>query len=471
MKFFICKDDSKFGIHDYEQYGEWYWYSDDQVKVYENTNYIILYCGYLIEGDMFEACRNLSFNEENGNFFAVKLTPDGEYEIFLDYFNNHKVFWAEKYGIEISNWLPFMTCNQSDIVRDALNYDYLARELTSEENTTFFGHINSYVPPYNYMLDAKQAWETEKWDPTKTDCLAEYIHECMTGHAKIIKRLYSKRFISLSEGIDSLLQSLHFREDTQYGYHVEPSDAGEDALKWKQIQWNRFPKVETYDFIVDKSEEYVNNYMVDSTSRWASILPTMVQVAEAKPDIVMYGVNGDEMFFRDLTPHLHAITLKNLEKCETVEELIDTLKEDVASKVGMYGCKYSVGDDDCADQWVDIYVNAWLRSMPGWRNQQAMKNEMFRLMTPKYYTRSISANNDVMCASLYNDRRIYHEVLKSKQDFLLNEAMDTPIQRMLVEKFDIEFDTPHKDVLSADYDPLFSHIFEGTVTHCLEDNI
>ena len=149
------------------------YYCDDKVQTYQGHDYLVLYCGYLIEGHLEDACRNLSFNEENGNFFAVKLTPDGDYQIFLDYFNNHKVFYADKYGIEISNWLPFMSCKQSDIVRKDLGYDYLAHELTPEENTTYFGHINSYIPPYDYLLDCERAWSEEKWDP---DDLAESGH-------------------------------------------------------------------------------------------------------------------------------------------------------------------------------------------------------------------------------------------------------------------------------------------------------
>lgn len=468
MKFFVCKDSTKFGFHEYQQYGQWMWYGDDQVKSYQGHDYLVLYCGYLIEGNIDDAARKLSFHEENGNFFAVKLTPEGDYEIFLDYFNNHKVFYADKYGIEISNWLPFMSCNQSDIVREDLGYDYLARELTPEENTTYFNHINSYIPPYDYLLDCKQAWSEEKWDP---DDLTEYIYECMSQHAEKIKSLYPKRFCALSEGIDSTLQSLFFKDDPQYGYNVEPCDAGAAGLSYKRLNWSKFPNVNTYTFNACDGAKYVNDHLNDSSTRWASILPTMIQVEQADPDIVMYGVNGDEMFFRDMTPHLHAVTLHNIPKHDTVEGLKKTIREDVASKVNMYGACYSVGDDDSAWQYVDVYENVWLRSMPKYRTQLTIKQEMFRLMTPKYYTRAISANNDVMVASLYNDRRIYHEVLKCKEEYLREEAMDSPIQRKLLSKFDFFCDTPHKDILYADYDTLHENVFRGTIQKCLEDNI
>ena len=138
MKYFICKDANKFTKHDYDQYGQWFWYADDQVKCYQGDGYIVLYCGYLIEGDIVDACERLSFHEENGNFFAVKLTPEGEFELFLDYFNNHKIFIGRKYGTEISNWLPFMTCHEHDIVREALVYDMLQREWSQPQSDTLF---------------------------------------------------------------------------------------------------------------------------------------------------------------------------------------------------------------------------------------------------------------------------------------------------------------------------------------------
>ncbi len=468
MKYFICKDANKFTKHEYDQYGQWFWYADDQVKCYQGDDYIVLYCGYLIEGDIVDACERLSFHEENGNFFAVKLTPEGGFELFLDYFNNHKIFIGRKYGTEISNWLPFMTCYEHDIVREALVYDMLQREWSQPQSDTMFEHISNFLPPYDYMGDCKKAMEEER---DEESYLTYYIHECMQEHAEKIKSLYPKRFISLSEGMDSALQSQYFKDDPQYGYTIDPCDAGEKGLLWKQKQWDKFENVSVFNFEMSKVKEYMDKYFFDSTTRWASILPTMIQVAEADPDIVLYGVNGDEMFFRDLTPHLHAICLHYLPKCDTITQLKQYIRNDIGSKVHMYGADYTVGDDHCPWDYVDIYFDYWCRSMPKWRDKHFMECEMIKQMTPKYYTRAISANNDVMVASLYNDRRIYHEVFKMNNEYLREEAMDSPIQRKLLDKFGFEFETPCKDVLYADYDGLHENIFPSTVPHCLEQNI
>ena len=78
MRFFLCKDKSKFTKQQtIESYGEWYFIRDNKVKMWVGPDHIVLYCGYLIEGDMQEVCENFSFKEANGNFFAVKLVSSG----------------------------------------------------------------------------------------------------------------------------------------------------------------------------------------------------------------------------------------------------------------------------------------------------------------------------------------------------------------------------------------------------------
>ena len=151
MRFFICKDNTKFKKHNYTQYGQWSYYHDELVNVWEGSDYIVIYSGYLIEGDIEDACERWSFDVENGNFFAIKLTKD-KFEISVDYFQNHKIFLARKYGTEISNYLPFMTCSKDDITSGYLEYgqkDPQSREFSAEENTTFFDHINSFIPSYD----------------------------------------------------------------------------------------------------------------------------------------------------------------------------------------------------------------------------------------------------------------------------------------------------------------------------------
>lgn len=469
MKFFICDDPKKFTKTEFTSFGKWHFCYDDKVsvqyyRVYEGEDFIVLYSGYLIEGDIEEVAANFSFHDANGNFFAVKLTKT-DYEISLDYFNNHKVFTADKYGIEITNHLPYMTIQEDDVVKDTgrLMYCDYRREISPNEQTTFFNHITSVLPDYDYVGDCKQALRQEAWD---VDELTDYIHECMSQHAQVIKDKYKNRFISLSEGIDSALQSQYFKDDPQYLYHIYPCHAGDDGLKYKEIAQNNFANTQMLKFETSKSKEYTQEYLRDSSTRWGSILPTIMQVEKSNPDIVLYGVNGDEMFFRDLFPHLFLLCLKYYD--ESGWYVHNKMIDDLEDKRGQYGANYTLGTHKNTDDYLEEFVEGCLRSG---MSRDIIEDTMHLHMTPKMYTRVISCNNDVITASLYNDRRIYHEVFKLNTEFLENNAMDSPIQRKMLEKFDYEFVTPHKDVLYADYDGIFNNIFHATVPHCMEQNV
>jgi hypothetical protein len=480
MKFFICDDGNKFTKKTLcDTYGKWVFFHDDKVSVYKGKDFIVLYSGYLIEGDIEEVASDFSFHEANGNFFAVKLTKT-DYEISIDYFQNHKIFTADKYGIEITNYLPYMTIKEEDIVRKEIQYDYNQRELTPREGLTFFGHIQSFLPVYNYLQDCKDAFRQEVWNP---DELTDYIHECMTQHSQLIKDNYKNRFISLSEGIDSAVQSQYFKDDPQYVYTVSPCDAGKEGLEYKQIAAKNFPNSILWTYECKKNIEYTHRFLRDSSTRWCAILPTMIQIEEANPDIVLYGVNGDEMFFRDLFPHLHLLHLKYYSKSKGYIE--NKIMEDMENKRNHYGACYSLGRRgkkikhtdqtsfdffkySTTDSSLNYYINNWLTSE---KDYGKIEFDMLHLITPKLYTRSISCNNDVLTASLYNDRRIYHEVFKINNKWLEENAMDSPIQRNILKKFDYEFVTPHKDVLSANYSDIYENIFNATVPHCMEQNI
>ena len=466
MKFFICKDPNKFEKHEYTQYGQWCYYHDELVNVWKGPDYIVLYSGYLIEGDIEDACERWSFNNENGNFFAIKLTKR-EFEISVDYFQNHKIFVARQYGTEISNQISLMTCSMDDVNTTYLDYgqkDIQSREFTKKENTTFFRHINSFIPPYDYVGDCKRALEEEKW--TDIDTLTEYIDECMSSHADLIKSRYKNRFISLSEGMDSALQSQYFYNDPQYIYDLWPCHAGEEGLKYKKITVSNFPNVTHERFDTCEAIKTTYKYLKDGSTRWACILPTFKQISDCavKPDIVMYGCNGDEMFLRDLVPHLHLL----MQEYKNERYLEAAIQNNMDEKKHHYGASYTLGTHKTTQTYLDEWFKEWITPEIDWENAEY---NMLKHMTPKLYTRAISTNNDVLTASLYNDRRIYHEVFKTSKSFLLGDSLDSPIQRMLLKQKGYDFVTPHKDMLYAVYEGIFYNIFNATIQRDINQNI
>ncbi len=50
-------------------------------------------------------------------------------------------------------------------------------------------------------------------------------------------------------------------------------------------------------------------------------------------------------------------------------------------------------------------------------------------------------------------------------------ALDAPVQRAILDKYNYNFVTPRNDIVSAVYDELYSTSYEATIDHDLEQNI
>jgi hypothetical protein len=98
--------------------------------------------------------------------------------------------------------------------------------------------------------------------------------------------------------------------------------------------------------------------------------------------------------------------------------------------------------------------------------------QLIESMTPKTYNRHIACNCDVITTSLYNDRRIYHEVFKTSQEHLMGDVMDIPLQRELLLKNNYtEFNTPYKDAVLASWQGMRYVIPEATIDRDTADNL
>ena len=466
MKFLVCQDPQKIKHHEVYQYHNYYYCHDDEVNVHTGADFVLLWQGYTIEQPIEELLNDWhAFKYANGNFFAVRITA-ASVDFALDYFNSHKLFQSDKYGFEMSNHLPWMTIREEDITRKALDYEpFIGREYDVEDRVTFFRHIQSLFPDFDYVGDAKHAYNSKvRNDP---DELVDFIHECMESHANVIKQRYANRFICLSEGMDSVLQSHYFFDDPQHMYNIVPGVAGKDGVKYKDIVLQHFPDVSFQEFQMDRAREYTHTFLNDASTRWPSIVPTMKQIAEndTKPDIVLFGVNGDEMFFRGLIPHIQTLSFEYWH--EDKDTVVQKIQEDVRAKQHQYGAAYTLGDEHTFEHTMRDFLNRWYSEE---RSLKETEKAMLTWSTPIFYTRAISQNNEVIAASLYNDRRIYHEVLKCPKDWIREHGMDTPIQKKILKnKFNYELVTPHKDAMFAAYEDIMEHIFDATIEDCLKD--
>ena len=50
-------------------------------------------------------------------------------------------------------------------------------------------------------------------------------------------------------------------------------------------------------------------------------------------------------------------------------------------------------------------------------------------------------------------------------------AMDAPIQKALLDKYNYNFITPRNDIVGANYELLYKSSYEATIDHDMEQNI
>jgi hypothetical protein len=160
--------------------------------------------------------------------------------------------------------------------------------------------------------------------------------------------------------------------------------------------------------------------------------------------------------------------------------MCENIEKDIESKKGQYGATYSTPSEEnwrTSETYVRQFFKKYFKTetKEKWylykKGHEVFEHALLMYTTPKLYTRVISGNNDIMCSSLYNDRRIYHEFFKMQNHFIEGDAMDAKIQKKILDKYDYECIAPSNDILLADYDELYNHTYEATIDHDLEQNI
>jgi hypothetical protein len=61
--------------------------------------------------------------------------------------------------------------------------------------------------------------------------------------------------------------------------------------------------------------------------------------------------------------------------------------------------------------------------------------------------------------------------MKVENKVLETIAMDAPIQKAILDKYNYNFVTPRNDIVGANYELLYKSSYEATIDHDLEQNI
>lgn len=112
MKYFVS-DTKKLP----NKYGKWYWYADNEVKVFQNDKHLVIYFGYVISDESIDDVVKRDPHEleqANGNFQVAILTENTAHCI-VDYFYQSKVFWRNNGRVEFTNAVYLMPLERDDL--------------------------------------------------------------------------------------------------------------------------------------------------------------------------------------------------------------------------------------------------------------------------------------------------------------------------------------------------------------------
>jgi hypothetical protein len=518
MKFFIS--DTKTLKN---KYGKWFWYTDNECCHYQNDEHRVIYAGYTIGEDILEIIKRNPHELEhaNGTYWAVIMTKQSV-KVIVDYFCQTKVFYRNKDAVEIANALYLFPFTSKDVDRDEvekrLRISNDKKEYTPTENfekwesmvldwgyagspslgirqyspnmcTTVFKDTYILQPDHCLIADNTikiarihntQQWITESLR-TKHNMSAEEIqnkiYECMNEHANLIKKKYKNIVSSLSEGIDSVLQDQYFPDADKIMYDFKPSNA---PFEYKQnaIDKTKNRKCKVENFILDKSviEKTASTVMNDPSCFYWDTLPTQQQVynLENKPDILMYGQNGDNMFMHKPFFYYEYMFSKQIEKELPVKQKLIEFEKTLKDFQDCYSSVNNIWDKP-ATTWQEAFSDMTkeqliqeLENDPA----DAYIDDFARKNTPGLYNREISHAGDVLVTSLFCDKRIFGLVMSAKDDVMLESIKDAKIQKeILRNKFQYEYETPHKDQAEFNAVHIIKPMYVSTIRHCLKNHL
>lgn len=520
MKFFITN--KKINA---DRFGNWYYYADKKCKVLQHKDTIYIYFGYLIKGNLEEKITQ-DFNgliSANGSFTCAKISGDGV-EVIVDYFARYKVFAHQKDKlIEITNNFGLLTLGPDDldmpeaskrlaVPKKFLNANHRTgevahtwdsyhtanhtgeelglKEMTAVCHRTIFKNVYMLEPQHklvatnhvhrirlaNFHNDVSTALKSKSKFKNVND-LETHIHECMSHHSEVIKKEYKNIHCTLSEGIDSTLQTMYFPDAKKSTYFFTPETV---PFEHKEKILERFPETHIEEFELEKIHEYCNLYSKDPSIYNFDILPSYCTLKNLDPvaDIILYGAGGDEMF-------LHR---SNAIQSQAFQMFYDTDPANVLKNYNnflmqnqnAYCAKKNIigsGFETLQEQYSHFDWDNPNYALATLSQYHKFPRDMRDFSLPKratlgMYCRQISAECDTEITSMYYDLDIFFEVYKLKLRDRIENTIDVGIQRNILKRFwNFNFQTPHKDGASFNTYKTIKSYYKSALNHVFKDNL
>ncbi len=518
MKFFIS-DKTKVG----NKYGKWYWWTDDACEVLATNEHLVIYSGYTIEKSIEDILLKdpNQLEQANGSYWAVIMT-ETTVKVVVDYFCQTKIFYRNKDRIEISNAIYLFPFTSSDVDRQ----EVMKRLSISEEHkkyiptdsfekwetfildwSSYAGSpslgIRQYSPAMcktvfkdtfllepDHCLIASDKIEIKRIHNTydsiidalkmqqgTAEELEDYIHTCMSEHADVIKKKYRNIVSSLSEGIDSVLQDQHFPDAKKIMYNFSPSNAPFD-YKQKAIDNTKHKECQVDQFLLDKQsiQKTAGEVMNDPSCFYWDTLPSQQQInnLKDKPDILLYGQNGDNMFMHKPFFYYEYMFCKQTAKELSVDDKLLEFNKALLDFKDCYSCVNNIWDKP-ANTWQEAFWDMTKEQLVIELENDTEYDYIYdfaKKNTPGLYNREISHAGDVLVTSLFCDKRIFYKVMQAPEAVMLSSIKDAQIQKdILKKKFNYTFETPYKDQAEFNAVHIIKPMYLNTIKYCLLDHL
>ncbi len=503
MKFFIS-DKTKTT----NKFSKWWFWHDESCKIITQDDYIVLYYGYAIGESLKEKILNdwQNLHELNGSFCCCKITKD-TIEVINDYFDTSKIFYSYKNGIEVSNSLKLLSIDKKDIDMaevgrrqkipnnrdDSFNgtwhlyhpfssHEYQFRERCPSACKTVFKSIFQLQSQHKLIVGNRiyqkrlhninqdiQRMLGSGSNFKTVDELQNYIAEKMKIHADTIKKNYKNVVCTLSEGIDSVLQSVHFPETKQYSYHVINPEGVNVEYKTKLFRDLNFKDIVIKKFDCKTAIESAKKYATDPTAYYYDWLPLypLIKDADSKPDVVLLGSNADEMFMHR-EGYLASQVYELMHRKDPRTASANTRKW-FHDNSACYSTRSTINQDktDLQTLLADEDNDNYWHSCPN----HFIESISLRLSCG-LYSRQLSHEFDTEVTSLYQDKSICFEIMKFPLEQRIEIAKDCIVQKsILKDNFDINFTTPYKDNASYNTNAPVSKWYTITLPYVLQNHL
>jgi len=313
---------------------------------------------------------------------------------------------------------------------------------------------------------------------TTAESLEDYIHNCMQNHADIIKKNYDNIVSSVSEGIDSVLQDAYFPQARKIMYSYKPNNA---PFEYKQKIIDRvkaqgsFCRIDHVDISTENIAKMTKDHVNDPSTFYWDCIPTHWQLQQltSKPNVVLYGQCGDQVFLHKAVFYYEYMFAKQIEKDLTADEKLLEFDKTLKDLENCYSGRDNIWQGNKALTWKDAFWDCTKEQLVKELTEEtndAWMHDFAKKSTAATYNRDISHCADVLVTSLFCDKRIFWKVMNSSHDIMLDNIKNASTQKnILKRKFDIEFETPYKDQAELNAVGMRDPLYKDVVRKCLQN--